>query len=222
MSAAQQQLYGGMMRLARQFGTGGNAWSYAVPASAGVTSDVSMVATGTRRLWVLQNGRSRNLPNLPDVALKTAPWWGIGQDSLAATSTLTASGFVFTVSGRPDDSQGFYVTPLIQQADDLTDTIVISNPGSTTADGFGGQTTSSPTTVTTVGALLPLGNAPDELAIASRAAGSHVVSLLIPRRTTISNQSTVLVNGITTIQVLGVVSYGLWEARRKVVGKVIT
>jgi hypothetical protein len=103
----------------------------------------------------------------------------------------------------------------------LSDVATITEPGTATADGFGGQTLASPTTTTTTGTLAPLGQTPQELAIASRAAGDHVVAVFLPALTTITNQATITI-GATTIQVLGWLTWGPHETIRKVVGKVIT
>lgn len=104
----------------------------------------------------------------------------------------------------------------------MPDTVVISTPAAPSADGFGGQTTPAPTTVTTVGLLMPLGQTPQERTIADRVSGAHVVAVALPYDTAVTDAATLTINGTTTVQVLGVLNNGQWATAIKAVGKVLT
>lgn len=74
---------------------------------------------GLRALCIIENNLIGRMSALPQTAIYSAPWWGVGADALAADALLVSvadASLIFSVQGAADTSQGFYVTPMAKVA----------------------------------------------------------------------------------------------------------
>jgi hypothetical protein len=117
VTGQQRRLYQAALRIGRSFGTGGRTWVPVVPSGNGATLTVG-AAIG---LLIVENNLVRSAGALPGPAIYSAPWWGIGVDEVVAETVIVSSadGRAFVVTGAPDTSQGFCLTPLALSANPL-------------------------------------------------------------------------------------------------------
>jgi hypothetical protein len=110
MTPEQRRLYQAALRIGRAFGTGGRSWVPVVPSGNGATLTVG----GVLSLYIVENNLVKSAVALPQTAIYSAPWWGIGGDEVTAEAVLVSvsDGRAFLVTGAADTSQGFRLTPM--------------------------------------------------------------------------------------------------------------
>lgn len=104
----------------------------------------------------------------------------------------------------------------------MPDTVIISVPGPTVADAFGGRTAGTPVLTTTIGLVVSVGQTPQERVIAERASGSVLAAVVVPVGVSVPDTATLTINSTLTMQVVGVVPGGEWATAQKVICKVIS
>lgn len=110
MTSSQRRLYNGMLRLFRQFHTGGVSWA-GIRASGGTpATDAVLDALPVAPLLFVQNNRAKEAMALPQTLLYTAPWCALligGAVVDVQVGDVRSDGtYAFLVQGI-DTSQGF-------------------------------------------------------------------------------------------------------------------
>lgn len=113
MTAEQQKLYAGILRLFRLFGTGGATWRRTRTSSGAPDAGATVTQVGSLTIRFCQNNRIVKADTLPALPIFTAPWWGVADASVdvQGQDIFDNGTLAFLVTGTPDTSQGFLAIP---------------------------------------------------------------------------------------------------------------